>query len=394
MILQSARMAWKSIVANKMRSFLTMLGIIIGVFTLVVLVSITSSASDSVTESISSLGSNLFSVSISDDKGKPVRLDDLKDLAGEESLALVAPVSQSSMVINQSGDDEETATVYGTTGDLFTIQNKSLAAGRFLKSVDLSNHSMVAVVSSTTAEEFFGNVNVVGQNITLNGMDYQIIGVLKEETNTMSAMMEETYDVYIPFTTLIRTGTGLSSNITRFYVSSASEESMDQAETALKTWLLSRFENDEDAYKLINQSSVLEVMEDVNGTMTMLLGGIAGISLLVGGIGIMNIMLVSVTERTREIGIRKAIGASRGTIMLQFLIEAFIISLLGCAVGIVLSGAAMLIINQVGNVSYHLSVNIVIIAVAFSMFVGLVFGLYPANKAARKKPIDALRYIG
>lgn len=207
-------------------------------------------------------------------------------------------------------------------------------------------------------------------------------------------MMEETYDVYIPFTTLIRTGTGLSSNITRFYVSSASEESMDQAETALKTWLLSRFENDEDAYKLINQSSVLEVMEDVNGTMTMLLGGIAGISLLVGGIGIMNIMLVSVTERTREIGIRKAIGASRGTIMFQFLIEAFIISLLGCAVGIILSGAAMLIINQVGNVSYHLSVNIVIIAVAFSMFVGLVFGLYPANKAARKKPIDALRYIG
>jgi len=394
MILQSAKMAWKSITANKMRSFLTMLGIIIGVFTLVVLVSITSSASDSVTESISSLGSNLFSVSISDDKGNPVRLDDLKELSREDTIELAAPVSQSSMVVNQSGEDEETAVVYGTTGDLFTIQDKSLAKGRFLKSVDVSNHSMVAVISHETAEEFFGDDNVTDKSITLNGMDYQIIGVLEEEKNTMSAMMEETYDVYVPFTTLIRTGSGLSSDITRFYVSSAGEDSMEEAENILKTWLLSRFENDEDAYKLINQSAVLEVMESVNGTMTLLLGGIAGISLLVGGIGIMNIMLVSVTERTREIGIRKAIGASRSAIMLQFLIEAFMISLLGCVFGIILSGSAMLLINHLGEVTYHLSGKAVWIAAAFSMSVGLVFGLYPAGKAARKNPIDALRYIG
>jgi len=347
-----------------------------------------------VTESISSLGSNLFSVSISDDKGNPVRLDDLKELSREDAIELAAPVSQTSMVVNQSGEDEETAVVYGTTGDLFTIQDKSLAKGRFLKSVDVSNHSMVAVISHETAEEFFGDDNVTDKSITLNGMDYQIIGVLEEEKNTMSAMMEETYDVYVPFTTLIRTGSGLSSDITRFYVSSAGEDSMEEAENILKTWLLSRFENDEDAYKLINQSAVLEVMESVNGTMTLLLGGIAGISLLVGGIGIMNIMLVSVTERTREIGIRKAIGASRSAIMLQFLIEAFMISLLGCVFGIILSGSAMLLINHLGEVTYHLSGKAVWIAAAFSMSVGLVFGLYPAGKAARKNPIDALRYIG
>lgn len=393
MILQSVKMAWKSIAANKLRSFLTMLGIIIGVFALVVLVSITSSATDSVTDSINSLGSNLFSVSVRDDKGKPIRMDDLSELLEEESIKMVAPVAQSSMVINQS-DDEDSATVYGTTGDLFTIQNKKLTFGRLLKKVDLDNHSMVAVISNTTAEEFFGFGNVVGQSITLDGMNYQIVGVLEAEENTMSAMMGESYDVYIPFTTLIRTGSGISSNITTFYVSSSDDKSMDGAETALKTWLLNRFENDEDAYVLINQSSIMEVMESVTGTMTLLLGGIAGISLLVGGIGIMNIMLVSVTERTREIGIRKAIGASRGTIMLQFLIEAFIISLMGCAIGIILSGVAILIVNHVADVSYSLSGKIVVIAVAFSMFVGLVFGLYPANKAAKKKPIEALRYIG
>ena len=151
MIFQSVKMAWKSIVSNKMRSFLTMLGIIIGVFSLVVLVSITNSATDSVTDSINSLGSNLFSVNIRDDKGKPVRMDDLKELAKEESIDMTAPMTQSSMVINES-EDEDSASVYGTTGDIFTIQNKKLAQGRFIKSVDLDNHSMVAVISHTPSK--------------------------------------------------------------------------------------------------------------------------------------------------------------------------------------------------------------------------------------------------
>lgn len=158
--------------------------------------------------------------------------------------------------------------------------------------------------------------------------------------------------------------------------------------------LLERFEDDEDAYTIYNQSTIMDAMSSITGTLSLLLGGIAAISLLVGGIGIMNIMLVSVTERTREIGIRKAIGASRGSIMTQFLIEALVVSLMGCCIGIGLSWVAIQIVNRVGGTSYGLAGNVVVIAVVFSLLVGLVFGLYPANKAAKKKPIDALRYTG
>lgn len=171
---------------------------------------------------------------------------------------------------------------------------------------------------------------------------------------------------------------------------------MDDAEEALTNAMMERFEQDEDAFTVINQSTVMETMESVNQTMQLMLGGIAAISLLVGGIGIMNIMLVSVTERTREIGIRKAIGAGRSVIMMQFLIEALMLSLIGCGLGILFSWITILIISNVGDadVTYQMSMNVVWIAVAFSVFIGVVFGIYPANKAARKKPVDALRYTG
>lgn len=171
---------------------------------------------------------------------------------------------------------------------------------------------------------------------------------------------------------------------------------MDDAEEALTNAMMERFEQDEDAFTVINQSIVMETMESVNQTMQLMLGGIAAISLLVGGIGIMNIMLVSVTERTREIGIRKAIGAGRSVIMMQFLIEALMLSLIGCGLGILFSWITILIISNVwdADVTYQMSMNVVWIAVAFSVFIGVVFGIYPANKAARKKPVDALRYTG
>lgn len=393
MIWQSVKMAWKAITSNKMRAFLTMLGIIIGVYALVVLVSLVNGATTSVTDSISSLGTNLLSVTVSDDKGNPYKLKDMEQLANESEFDEVAPVAQTTATLTGSSE-EESGTVYGTTGAYFRIQGKDVQLGRILKSVDVDNHTNVAVVTDETATDLFGSTNIVGQSIKINGMAYEIIGVLEEDESAMASLLSGNYSVYVPFTSIIRLADGLSSDVSSFYVSATDEENMDAAEDRLEQILLERFNQDEDAFSIFNQSSIADVMSSVTGTLTLLLGGIAAISLLVGGIGIMNIMLVSVTERTREIGIRKAIGAGRGVIMLQFLIEAFIVSVMGCIIGIILSWVTLQIINKIGGVSYGLSLPVVGISILFSLLVGLIFGLYPANKAAKMKPIDALRYIG
>ena len=393
MMQQSVKMAWKSISSNKMRSFLTMLGIIIGVLALVVLVSLVSGATSSVNDQISSMGANLIQVSVMDDKDKPVKLSDLEDLAEEEEIRETAPVAQ----INSTASTtyaEETAVVYGTTGAYSDIMQQELYSGRFLKNTDVDNHTNVAVINAGLATEVLGRMDVVGETIKLDGVSYMVVGVLQADDSDTSTT--QTYEAYIPYTSLVRLTDSVSMEITSFYVSAVSEESLDPAEKVVTEMLMERFDQDEDAFTVINQSTIMEAMESVNSILSLLLGGIAGISLLVGGIGIMNIMLVSVTERTREIGIRKAIGAGRGVIMLQFLIEALMISLMGCAIGILLSWITLQVISVIGkdSMTFALSPGVVWIAVAFSILIGVVFGIYPANKAAKKKPIDALRYNG
>lgn len=392
MIFQSCKMAFKSILSNKMRSFLTMLGIIIGVMSLVVLVSLASGATESVTDSIDELGSNTLYVSISDDKGKPIRYDELDEFIESDQLKMAAPYATSSSKISGS-KDEKTGTIIGTTAAYTEIQNLTLASGRFIKSPDVYNHTNVVVINEDLAKAVIGRTDVVGETISLGGTSYQIIGVLESSTST-STDEEAYYEAYIPYTSLIRLTDSVGVDVTEFYVAATDENNMDQAEIVLENKLKERFNNDEDAYFIMNQSSIAEAMVSVTNTLALLLGGIAGISLLVGGIGIMNIMLVSVTERTREIGIRKAIGAGYWSIMLQFLIEALVVSLLGCLIGIALSAVAIQIIDRVGSVSYGLSTGVIWVSVAFSLLIGVIFGIYPANKAARKKPIDALRYTG
>ena len=391
MILQSFKMALASIKSNKMRSFLTMLGIIIGVMALVVLVSLVDSATSSVTDSINAISSDFLTVMVSDDKGDPMKLDDVAELMDDNAVEAAAPVATSSVTASSSYA-EETATVYGTTAAYQLIQGLELERGRFIKTTDVDNHTNVVVINSGLATEVMGRTDVVDEYINLGGVDYLIIGVL--EADDSDSTTTETYEAYIPYTSLMRLTDGVSSEITSFYVSAADGYDVDACEEAVEAILLERFNDDADAFTIQSTSVIEEAVETVTDTLSILLGGIAAISLLVGGIGIMNIMLVSVTERTREIGIRKAVGASRGAIMLQFLIEALVISLVGCAIGIVLSWAAIQIVNAVGDVSFSVSGRVVVVSVAFSLAIGVIFGLYPANKAASMKPIDALRYTG
>ena len=409
MIFQSMKMAWHAVVSNKLRSFLTMLGIIIGVVALIVLVSIANGATSSVTDQISSMGSSYLTVTITDDKGNPLRLKELSDFCEPEEVDEVAPVSWTSVTAKTSYSNGS-MTLTGTTGSYADIQGLELFSGRFLKQTDIDNNSYVVVITKDTATELLGRVDAVGESIKLNGKSFLVEGVLSDSTSlTQGAAVTSSSDSddsdsssssvqlegYIPFSTMTRLADNVL-DVTMFYASGTDEDSLEPAENALTELLMERFGEDEDAFSIVDQSEIMEAMSSVTNTMSLMIGGIAAISLLVGGIGIMNIMLVSVTERTREIGIRKAIGAGRETIMLQFLIEALLVSLMGCLAGIGLSWVILKVAAVVmkNSMSFTMDMKVVWLSVAFSVLIGVLFGLYPANKAASKKPIDALRYSG
>ena len=409
MIFQSMKMAWHAVVSNKLRSFLTMLGIIIGVVALIVLVSIANGATSSVTDQISSMGSSYLTVIITDDKGNPLRLKELSDFCEPEEVDEVAPVSWTSVTAKTSYSNG-TMTLTGTTGSYADIQGLELFSGRFLKQTDIDNNSYVVVITKDTATELLGRVDAVGESIKLNGKSFLVVGVLSDSTSlTQGAAVTSSSDSddsdsssssvqlegYIPFSTMTRLADNVL-DVTMFYASGTDEDSLEPAENALTELLMERFGEDEDAFSIVDQSEIMEAMSSVTNTMSLMIGGIAAISLLVGGIGIMNIMLVSVTERTREIGIRKAIGAGRETIMLQFLIEALLVSLMGCLAGIGLSWVILKVAAVVmkNSMSFTMDMKVVWLSVAFSVLIGVLFGLYPANKAASKKPIDTLRYSG
>ena len=384
MMIQSFRMAFASILSNKMRSFLTMLGIIIGIMAVVVLVSIVSSTTESVQGELESLGADTLSVTVTTSRYQPLSVSDIADLPEEyESIAYAAPTTTQSATL-KSGDTSTTATVTGTTAAYADINDLSLQSGRFLKSPDIDNNSAVAVVGYEAAEDLFGYTDIVGETLSVDGRSFLVVGVLADAGETLAGSENST--IIIPYTTAQRMF--YVSGVTSFTLAAQSSELVDAAEADITSILMERF-GDEDAFSIMNQSTILESMDSITDTMAMMLGGIAGISLLVGGIGIMNIMLVSVAERTREIGIRKAIGAGRRRILLQFLIESLMVSTIGGLIGLGLSWVLLAILSAAMGTSYTMSAGISLLAVLFSMAIGIIFGINPANKAAKMPPTEA-----
>ena len=396
--MQAFVMALRSISSNKMRSVLTMLGIIIGVMALVVLVSLVSGATTSVTNKVSDLGSSMVTVTVSDDKGKPITLDTLDHwMETEPGLGELAPY-KTSAVVGKHGANYDSVTLYGTTPAYYNIQGLQLSMGRWLKRSDVENNNYVCIINREAATELIGYEDCVGQTLSLGGVEYTVVGILEEDEDSLTSVLTSSQMfAYIPYTSLVRLSTSVVDEVTTFYISAPEGGSVDTSEETIERLLLERFDEDDDAFSISTSDFLEEALSDITSILSILLGGIAAISLVVGGIGIMNIMMVTVTERTREIGIRKAIGASRGNILIQFLLEAVVLCMMGCGLGIFLSWAILQVVSTVvasTGIVFTLDGGVVALAVAFCFVIGVVFGLYPANKAAKMKPIDALHYGG
>ena len=395
--MMTLRMALRSIGANKMRAMLTMLGIIIGVVALVVLVSLVNGATSSVTDAVSSLGSDMLTVTISDDKGLPVDLETLSEWTNTQAAVGLTSPSITASVTGKYGSESDTFTVYGINAFYDEIAGLKLCMGRFLNSADVSSYTRVCVLNYKAATELIGYSDCIGEQVSFNGMKFSVVGVLAESESITTSMRSSGYIAYVPYPSLMRLSDSVSEAVTTFVVSAPDGRSIDDTEAALTRILMERFEEDDDAFTVSSMNILEEAMSSITSVLSILLGGIAGISLVVGGIGIMNIMLVTVTERTREIGIRKAIGATRGTILRQFLTEAVVLCMLGCAIGIFLSWTILRIAAVIASslsMSFKLNGTVVVVAVIFCILIGVIFGLYPANKAAKMKPIDALHYGG
>ncbi|MGI6500745.1 MAG: ABC transporter permease [Anaerostipes sp.] len=383
---QAIKMALSSILSTKLRSFLTMLGIIIGVLSVTLLVSIVQSTTNNVNDTLSSLGGNVISASITSKRSSSITTSDLETLENNMAVDSVSPIVSGSGTAKASSNSSS-VTITGITPEYQKIKEYTLTSGREILDVDNENRLQVCVIGATVAEDLFGRADVVGEKIKVSGRTFNIVGVIEEEGS--SQMNSNDTMVYIPFKTAQRVLK--STTISSFYVSASSEDTLKMAETVVNSYLLQKT-GDEDSYTVQNQADIADSVSDVTTSLSYMLGGIAGISLLVGGIGIMNIMLVSVTERTKEIGIRKAIGAKKKDILWQFMIESVVLSFMGGVTGVLLSIIILAVANIFVSTTLTLSVAISVFSLGFSIVVGIIFGLYPANKAAKLKPIDALHF--
>ena len=387
---QAFKMALKSIVSNKVRSFLTMLGVIIGVSAVIAAVAFAQGATKKITDSIQGLGTNLIQISITGrNSNRNLSYDALKEFADENSsgISYIAPQINSSATVKVGNKSRDTSLI-GTSPEYENIKNIHVQSGRYLLSFDMDYMQKVALIGTAVANDVFEGEDPIGKTMKINGQIFKVVGLLEEKADGQEQSDDD--QVIIPVTVAQR----LSRNsiIRSFSVQASSPEIVNSVMDELNVFL-TKIYKDSNAFRVFNQAQMLSTLNDITGTMAVILGGIAAISLLVGGIGIMNIMLVSVTERTREIGIRKAIGAKRKNILVQFLIEAIMVTGTGGLMGVLIGvGIIKFIIGGLNLTTPVYSPFWITLSFSISLVVGVLFGLFPAYKAARLHPIEALRF--
>lgn len=390
MFKESIKMAFENIISNKMRSFLTMLGIIIGVASIIALITIVSGATKTVTDQVSAMGSNKVTIQI---MGTPLKSGlsqgDLADLEKTNNIIGVSPTISMSTTLAYQGSSMEGVSLQGKNQVYFKNTEDILALGRIINPIDIASENHVALIGDEVKNNLFYGINPVGEKIIVGGMTYTIIGVLEKSSSFASTAVNDV--VMIPYTTAM--GVIGSKNINRLEIFLNDESQAEATTREIEASLTQAFNGKEEAYSIFNRQSIIDTIEEMTSILTMMLAGIAGISLVVGGIGIMNMMLVSVTERTSEIGLRKALGAEPKQIQLQFLIESVMLSLMGGILGFAFGALIAYIVCQLIGIDFVLAGSTVLLAVGFSGAIGVVFGFAPARKASQLNPIDALRSV-
>ena len=390
MLKESMKMAWSNISHNLMRSFLTVLGVLIGVASIIALITIVQGATGSITSQISSLGADKITVQAMGTRLKQgLSEKDIVQLSQVNNVSGISPTVSGKTSLVYNSKVKTGVSVQGKNNVYFLREKDILARGRGFNSLDVNNKNQIAVIGSALAKELFLGIDPIGQHLLINGHTVTIVGVLKATSGSIMGSTNNT--IMMPYTSAMKT-LGVR-NITNVDVYMSDATKSESITNDLTTILNSAFNYRENTFSVLNMQNMIDVIGNITGMLTLLLAGIASISLLVGGIGIMNMMLVSVTERTTEIGLRKALGAEPAQIQLQFLIESILISLFGGVLGLIIGILIALAAAVIMDFSFTISAWTILLAVGFSAAVGIIFGFAPARKASRLNPIDALRHV-
>ena len=391
MIGECFKMSLANILGNRARSFLTVLGILIGVAAVIALITTVNGFSGSLSSSFSSMGAGTLTVTVSgSDLKSGLTTEDLDALTELDAVVGVTPSVSLSARVSRGGNYETRISVAGKNSYYFRQNEDLLTRGRTLNITDEKNMTFVCIVSPDMVEEFFYGVDPIGQSLYVDGMPFLVVGLMGEDSDSsIAGMMNGSPDILVPYTTAMKMNN--TSVVTSFTAYLADGWSSETATDALEAKLDEMFSYEDDCYEIMDMSSIEDTMQSMLSMVSALLAGIASIALVVGGIGIMNMMLTTVTERTTEIGLKKALGAIPWQIQIQFLIESFLLSIIGGAAGIALGLLLSLILSKVMGTGFVISTFAILLGAGFSAAVGIIFGWAPARKASKLNPIDALR---